>query len=679
MSLTPWLPIVRKIKDGEPVDQGTVNVPIDQLTQRDQHLYEKFDELSGKSVLISFGQPIHPAESLSVHELSIVYYKSDYRGVGLAKGTTGFSAAKSSSMYNPNSSNYSFGLLKTVYPEKQTADVFTEGLCELGVDIDHAEYGLLQRDRTGEMEPFAIGPYFLSTKDPGKITNSPSGIPVYVGFAISKRKFLLHTNVDEFSQFFVNYRFHVLDRIAGVALLNGDTWSIADSDLTKLGWVSVESIAGTPTPAGAVFYYNIPGYSSLVDTESSAYDASLASSEREEAYELRKYLPPVPANFIQLYVNGVLARYNNEYDTEGVFSVNEYGLWWHTAADGEQPWASNYPTETDPQYWVDIKDALAAADRKRIFISFSKFNPALRTQLVSSLVPYDRAATLTTPKATPSNFIKFYNKDNPSETSPTGDLLVDIDAKINLKGYSDNQLFQYPSLIDETYTANRALAALKYSREEGEFVGALTPVVAKILAGGGVSISEQPANSGVWKITAAQGLSGAVDSIEPINARLEFRELMSYIKLPVPSTTPYGLIGKIVLPKGYSNQRALRLVFHAFGDTSFVDGAANRTVALQFQYSAVSAANGASPTTRNTVDTAKYTPTINPVEVSLQALGAYNAYTSVRLVHADLVVPAEFISEDCVVNFKILRVATSNVNNSYAGNIGLIATYWEVV
>jgi hypothetical protein len=569
-------------------------------------------------------------------------------------------------------------LLKTIYSEKRTADVYTEGLCELPIDIDDPLHGLLQRDRAGVVERFNIGPYFLSAKDPGKITSEPSGIPVYVGFATSKRKFLLHTNVDEFSQFFINYRFNVLDRVAGVALLDNDTWSIADSDMNKLGWVSTSVMSGLSIPTGAVFYYNIPGYSALLDDTSTNYDASLSATEREEASELKKYLPPVPANFIQLYVDGVLARYNNDYDTGGVMSVNEYGLWWHTAADGSQPWSSSYPTETDPQYWVDIKNTLDSG-RKRLFTSFSKFNPALRTQLVSSLVPYDRPATANTPKATPSNFIKFYGKDNPAQTSPTGDLLVDIDAKFNNKGYSDHTSFSYPTTIDNTYTSNTAIAAVSYSKEDGEFKAAITPVVAKLLEGGGVALVEQPVGSGIWKITAAQGLSGLVDSVEPINARLEFRELMSYIKLPTPSTTPYGLIAKIVLPKGYLNRRTIRLVFHVFGDAGFAEGSTNRVIALQFQYSAVSAINGATPTTYNTVDTAKYAPITNPVEVPIVSTGLYSAYTSVRLVHADLVIPADLISDDCVINFKVLRVSTSNINNSYLGNVGIIASYWEVV
>ena len=259
MIVTPWLPTVRRIKDGEPVDQETVNVPIDQLTQREQHLYEKFEELNGKSVLISFGQPIYqdPDNSIDMGEISVVYYKKDLISEGLTKGTTGFSSSSSSSMFTPNDSNYSFGILKTVYPHTQKADVFIEGLCEFQKDIDDPDYGLIQ-SINGTVEEFKVGPYFLSPKTPGKITRDPSGIPVYLGYAISKRKFLLHTNVDEFSQFFINYRYHVLDRVAGKPSKSGeDIWTIENPDETKLGWVPA-TFPGVAIPTGAKFFYNIP-------------------------------------------------------------------------------------------------------------------------------------------------------------------------------------------------------------------------------------------------------------------------------------------------------------------------------------------------------------------------------------------------------------------------------------
>lgn len=803
MSMTPWLPTVRKIKDGEPVDQATVNVPIDQLTQREQHLYEKFEELQNKSVLTSFGQPIHPQETLIPNELNLVYYLSDSNGQGVSRGTTGFSSESSSSMFTPNNSNYTFGLVKTVYNQTRTVDVYTEGLCELTVDLDDPVRGLIQKQVSGEVETFTVGPYYLSSKNKGKITKDPSGIPVYIGYALSKRKFLLHTNVDEFSQFFINYRYHILDRVAGIPIKENNVWSIKtadfqspplyvassgsndgvivsntstrydgyiitslvngssvrskiDSDMytiqvtnagslaqarfsitslnnpaisttgvaltvdgtlfvdtnennsvklnftgtsafvlnsrwtlnvynykNRLGWVPADS-TGLAKPAGAKFFYSIPSQSSLaldsgLDTKTlneGQSNSEVVAFEKDEALELGKYLPPVPNNFIQLYLNGTLLRYNDIYDSAGIYAVNEYGLWWMSNADGEQPWSANYPTGSlaNPALWkTSIKIAIANT-RKNLFISFSKFNPALRTQLVSSLTPFNLEGNTNA-----SNFIKFYTKESDTyKTSYTGDLYVDIDPKIDVTGYTDNNTFTYPSDITNTFTADRALAAFKYSKPDGVFKAVVTPVVAKLIGSGGITVTEVGSATGVWRVDyAAQGSSGQVDSIEPINSRLEFRELTSYIKLPAPSTTPYGMIGKIVLPSGYANNRVLRLVFQLFGDISLEAATPNRSVAFQFEYSVVTASNGPAASDYTIVNTAKYSPAVNPVHFNLVDAGAaYTAYSSRRITHTDLVIPAQYIKEESIVNFKILR--TVPVSNSYLGNIGLLATYWEI-
>ena len=178
------------------------------MTQREQHLFEKFEELLGKSALISFGEPIHPLEpSWNTSELNLVYYKNDENGEGLSRCMTGFSSNTSSAIFQPKNSNYLFGLVKTTYPQTVSADLYTEGLCELPVDINHPTLGLIPAKPDGTPGDFAVGPYFLSAKVPGKITTDPSGVPVYVGYAINKRKFLLHSSVDEFSQFFINYRY----------------------------------------------------------------------------------------------------------------------------------------------------------------------------------------------------------------------------------------------------------------------------------------------------------------------------------------------------------------------------------------------------------------------------------------------------------------------------------------
>jgi hypothetical protein len=801
MSITPWIPVVRKIKDGEAVDQTTVNVPIEQMVQREQHLYEKFEEIGNKSVLTAFNQPIHPSENFDEAELNLVYYRSDEGGYGISKSLAGFYTATASSMFSPKKSNYSFGIVKTLYPDK-TADLFIEGLCEFEIDIDHATKGLIKN------ETFEVGPYFLSLKSPGKITKDPSGIPVYVGYALSKRKFLLHPNVDEFSQFFINYRYHALDRVAGEPTLSGGSWSISlkeyadapiytensgsvvgvqvantstayegipsqgiredvytikvttagnltsvrfsissknnvfttktnqslvsdilliddigNNDISldftgssnftlntewklyvstycrKLGWISAADAetSGAIPPEGAVFYYNIPGVTDILTDQgldSYVLDSGLATErtiyfEKDEALEFKKYLPPIPANFIELYSNGTLLRYKDIYDTGGVYSVNEYGLWWHTAVDGKQPWSSSYPTGSSghPALWKDSIKAVIASSRKNLFISFSKFNPVLKTQLVSSLKPFNTSTDRS------KNFLKLYSSDDTNTEASTGDLLVSVEAPTEYVGYKSGALttsqlttltddFVYPpiQLTGGVYprganiSYNRAVAAIKYSKDRGAFIAALTPVVAKLTGTGGINVTEQ--SEGIWNIDyLSQGTTGQVDSIEPINARLEFRGLTSFIKLPYPSSTPYGLIGKILLPKRTPEAKALKLVFHVFGDT---DSTTDSNVALEFEYSTTPiyrATLGAAQLSQTIVNaTADY---VSPSAINFSlSSDSYTAYRLIRIQEAGFTIPSTRILEDSVVNFKIIRSLADN--NNYSGNICITGIYWEI-
>lgn len=768
MSVTPWLPTVTRINDGDIIDQATLNTPIDQLTQREQHLYDKFAQLANKSVLVATDQAIHPKAVFASGELSLAYYKSDSDGQGLYKGTAGFSSSSSSSMFTPNLSNYSFGLVKSVNALQNTADIFIEGLCELDVAINDSTLGLIQKDASGVVETFAVGPYYLSSKSPGKITNNPSGIPVFIGYAISTTKFILHTNVDEFSQFFINYRYHILDRVAGtpvytptstasftgsisvattanpnsiltittgtisgvlvigstivgpgvtagtavVALISGTlgalnstyllsvphtaavttqaivssaptgTWAITNPNTNALGWVPA---TGT-SPLNAVFRYNIPSAAVMA---ASPEVSCITTEERTEAVELAKNLPPLPANFNQLYVNGTLIRYNDTYDTTGRYSIDTYGIWWYSNKANEVPWAQSYPTTyTSLNWqagWSAIKTTLGTG-RSNIFMSFSKFNPALRTQLVSSLAPIDTAT---------DSFIKFWSKDDPTKQSLTGDLLVEIKAPIAEVGYALTSggtvpALTYPTLPTTTpaFTANRAIAGLTYSKAAGGLQAAITPVVAKILGTKGIGVTETPAGSGIWQVSyLSEGAVGLVDSIEPINARLEFRGLTSYIKLPPTYTTSYGFIGKIVLPQGYFTGKDLNIVFHLFGDTQVSAGGPGN-VTFNFEYSTVSAKNGAYPVSANTSVGSISAKTPTTATFSMGALGDYTEYTAIKVTPTSLVgigtlstagsltIPGNVVSEDSIVNFKITRVAQAT--SPYLGNIGILATYWTI-
>lgn len=682
MPITPWVPAVRTIKDGEDVSQITVNKPLNQLIQREQHLYEKFEELLGKSVLISYNQEVHPDEQAGASpiisgELNVVYFKSDASGNGLCRAKAGFSSANSQSMYTPDKSNYAFGIIRDLNPDG-TANCYIEGLCELSVDIDDVDNGLIEVERGPggqviNVETFEVGPYYLSRKFPGKITKNPAGIPTYAGYALSKRQFLLHPAVDEFSQFFINYRYNLLDRPAATPVLDDGVWEIPGTTemLNRLGWVPASLLEGIYiVPPGAKFYYNIP--SSFAREQ-----GILSENEIIEASELRTLLPPVPANFIELTVNGVSQRLRDEYTPDGIYKINDYGIWWFADEEGLQPWADDlalFSVPWEPDDWPTYKGS--DARRPRFFISFSKFNPALRTQLVSSLRPFVDPGVENS-----SSFVQFYLRDNPNKTSSTGDLLVKVTPQFIERGR--NTTFVTPSTLTTTYTAGRAVADLGYDQVQGKFLKTLTPVVSELVGIGGISVS--PVNPGVndgkYSVAyMASGVYGHVDSIEPINARLEFRGLHSYIKLPFarPVTVPYGLIGKIVLPKKVINSAQLSLTMQVFGTSGYQLTSGDRKIVFNFEYAISTAQNSDAPPAviaANKVITplAQHTSLLT-VELTPPGQG-YEPYTSTNLEKV-FTIPASVLGEDSVVNFKLLRSFSENEN--YVGDIGMLAMYWGI-
>jgi hypothetical protein len=702
MSVTPWVPTVQLIQDGQAVEQAVVNVPLEQLIQRDQHLYDEFAELQGKSVLISFGTPIYPGDltgdsPIQLGQLNVVYYRKDVGGEGMSRAQTGFSSSNTSSMFAPNDSNYVFGIIKSVNPDN-TVDCFISGICELLVPIDDPINGLLEvsRDINGNpvSETFQVGPYYLSRKLPGKLTANPDGIPVYVGYAISPTVFLLQPSVDEFSQFFINYRYNILDRPVYPPVLgqNGTTWSIPTPaghahNPNRLGWIAANSdnlpgytIPTSPAGVTAKFFYYIPK-----DLNTTSPDKTvLNSDEIIEATELGSLLPPVPSNFVEIMSNGVVQRYADVYSPDGIYSIDDYGIWWYADQAGLQPWADDILSQGgwDPTNWETYKGSNFR--RSRLFISFAKFNPALRTQLVSSLRPFGAS----------SNFVSFYLKDNPDVSSPTGDLLVKITPQFISAGETPTLTTNtaLPTDIPDTvvnnqyttsdnYTAGSAVADLTYDQNLGKFVKVVTPVVAKLTGGGGISVTPVVGQPGSYNISyLTNGVYGLVDSIEPINSRLEFRGLNSYIRLPYtnPVTVPYGLIGKVVLTKNAINNVPLNLVFQVFGNQTYSSGNNNTELTFTFEYSATTAKNGAAPTSNKNLNSlvSLASAGAQTITLNMPTAGGYTAYTPINL-EGVLTIPAEYIAEDTVVNFKIVRNLSGDGNN-YTGDIGILGIYWGI-
>jgi len=398
MPITPWIPAVKVIKNGTDVSAEVVNPISAQHTQRAQHLYEKFNELSGKSVLVAFGLPILPSSSGDVREQLVVFY--DKEGVaesaesGISPAQVAFTSDTAfSSAYTPANSSYATGIVKSISGD--SADVYIWGLINLDHNIDDATYGLIQSDEIDEDAEFEPGPFYLSRSEAGKITRTPGGIAIYIGYAFDRTTFFLAPNVSEFNQFFTTYKFNILDRPAGTPELTGSTWDVngvsvvsGDGGINHVGWIPVSALTGGPleslVPDGAKFFYNLPS-EELINDDSAVDDDG---DDRDEQIELSRSLPPNPTNVTLLTVNGVIQSSRDNAD-DGLYQVTEAGIWWFSDEDGQQPWASDIETAVAVTF-DNTTDEVIVPDGAFVL------NDALRFELVGGAVIPTGLATGTT-------------------------------------------------------------------------------------------------------------------------------------------------------------------------------------------------------------------------------------------------------------------------------------------
>lgn len=415
MPTTPWIPAVKTIRDGTDVSAAVINPIFTQHTQREQHLKELFDELLNKSVLVAYSQPILSANVGDIKKNSVVFYDrsgSDY-GLGLAK-TDFAQSSRNNTAYNPSNSSYAFGIVSAVSTSPtDTADVFMLGLVEFETDmnIDTVDNpSIIQSDERVEPdETFEPGPLFLSRIEAGKLTRSPGGVAVFIGYAVSRTQLMLSPDVSEFNQFFTAFRYNILDRPAGepyydAAANTGDGgWTIvgtAAENKKHIGWVPVtEDYVGTeiwenhtPTDGDGnkpAFFYNLPSAADIED------DTGVDSDERAQQLDLDSTLPPNPVNFTFFTVNGVIQA-NSDLDKYGPYTINEVGLWWWSNYADQTPWAEDIPIEVEVTFsgdevTFDTEHSLVVGDRL-VFATTS----ALPAELTEGTTYFVRSIVSTT-------------------------------------------------------------------------------------------------------------------------------------------------------------------------------------------------------------------------------------------------------------------------------------------
>lgn len=725
MAITPWIPTVAKIKNGEDVSAEVVNPILAQHTQREQHLFEKIATITDKSVLIAYDQPLLPSTVGSIAKYKVVYYTREYVGnvaqEGLTLAKTEFAVTVNSSSFTTAASAYTFGLVKDVHLDYDTADVYLMGLVELDVDIDDPTYGLIQTteiDQAGDFEP---GPFFLSRSQPGKITRNPGGISIFIGYALNRRKILFAPNVSEFNQFFTTYKYNLLDRPIGQPVYDTDHWTIINPDLSRVGWVGVADLSPALqliAPFGAKFFYNLPAQS-LIET-----DTGISQTKQTEQIDLAKALPPNPPNLTFLTVNGIVQSDIQSDAVSGIYKVDDIGIWWFSDADEQQPWAQDlvatssvtidYVTNASDLTVVD--HGFAAGDKIRLAASV-QFPAVVEGDALDSATDYyvteisgDTFKIARTETGAPIEFTsngdgvyvsqpyiwKFnsgseeqrpktylqFLKFNPAlkesvvtslnKANPTSSIIKffksDLVTESNVGDLYAQMLLDF---VDGTPAISSATAIkqLQFNQTTGQIGVINTPVISKLSAGAGVILTPVSGEPGHYVVSSSSNsTSGVVSNIEPDGAELLYSGLHSYINMTVPSVLPSKIIGKILLPYSIPNNDLTFVMLMLATENTLV----TKSVEFEFRYSISKPGLvlGSS---------------IGPTTLSFSIPASYTAKSVLKVGNATGAIPlpafkipaAQIAGGDCAVNFELYRKLATGTN-PLTTPIGIVDIYWRI-
>jgi hypothetical protein len=727
MSITPWIPTVNKIANGDDVSAEVVNPILAQHTQREQHLYEKFATVANKSVLIAYEQPLLPDTQAQIKENHVVYYHrkivNEVPQEGLTLAQTAFEVTVNSSAFTTKTSAYCFGLVKSIYNTK--ADVYLVGLVELTVNIDNVAYGLIQSDECAPDSEFEPGPFFLSRTEAGKITRNPGGVAIYVGYALNRTSFLFAPNVSEFNQFFTTYKFNILDRPIGKPKYVAGHWTIENPDTTRVGWIGVDDLTQAQidiAPVGAKFFYNLPA-----DIESdTGIDVGTSKPRRLEQIELAKALPPNPPNLTFLTVNGIVQADIQSDSISGTYKVDDLGIWWFSDLDGQQPWAEDLIASlpftidaTSDKLTFNNDHKFELADRVKLlttglfpdvdggddlnpdtdyYVVEIPENNTIKLGRVAGGGPIDftstGSGTLSIPQPyiwkfssgseeqRPKTYLQFL-KFNPALKEGVVTSLKKFYPNSNILKFYKNNFSTTPAIessvgdlyakvflefLAGTPVSNSATAikTLEYVESTGKVTVTNTPVVSVLEAGAGITLTSS--GEGRYIVSSSSNsTSGVVSNIEPDGAELIYSGLHSYINMTVPSVLPSKILGKILLPYSIPNNDLTFVMLLMANETTLVA----KNVDFDFRYSI------SKPGT-------VLGSTIFPTTLSFALPAKYTAKTVLKVGNTAGAIPlpafkipaAQISGGDCAVNFELFRKRSET--SPLDSVISIIDIYWKI-
>lgn len=355
--MTRWRELIRSVQNGQPVDAGNTNRPINDVQGNVAYLKALFDAAEIGQAL--FARDVALQEDCLVGQA--VYWDEDEQHFAQAKAAATISTDTGVTLAD------TANVLGVLY-EKTTS---TSGTVLL---LGYAELSI---ENAIDTDDVAAGFYFLSGTTPGGLTQQQPDIGIGVLFADGHGRVLVHPQHRNFLDDHRHYKISLYARPAGTVTepTVGDPHEITDADDTLPGWLPAnhERFAGI-APDGAKFGYNLSAHQ-----------------------ELNELWPPIPVTAASIFVErpqltpDVMANVIGATMMDPrMVRIDENGIWWMTDAYNQAPWDTDYDS-SNSLYGSSLSydDSNGPEQIMRIWFCFALPTYANNRNVVTRLTPAD--------------------------------------------------------------------------------------------------------------------------------------------------------------------------------------------------------------------------------------------------------------------------------------------------
>ena len=523
-------PTVSVLSDGEKVNSGITNRPLNQLVDRTDYLKARLDALQDSlQVVTAFDQEVGDL----VLPSQIVYF--DVTSGKLQPAVAELTASGAPPTYVPTKRNFVVGIATNIrgVPGSKICDLFIRGRIPAG-----------KVTATNLVETTAIvlvgKPYYLTIKpsEVGRCSSVVPGLRVLIGLFDDTGAFFLDPDIQSLGEDHVHFQFS----------LDNTKWSDTGPSAVLTGTPTFTTTTQSVTGAGTLFTSEVaPGDAIRLDADGLWYQVDAVLSDTSlvltvpyagaggsgagsvavgpwlyPGTELDPF-PPIPFESTVLTLNGHILEFGTDFfvDTDGVHLEILAGA----------------PTD----------DGLSEF---QLFYTF----------------PLGQSSAGVTALKTGTDNLRIENC-SPGGPPTTGNLKISHIQKIDL--------------LSESQLTGRAIKTLGVDPITGHLLLRTGPVVEKILPGSGLSITPSDGSGTVTlSVTGAAELLSPIPSIVLRNAKESIHNLTSYIEMPEGVRSAF--FGKLRLPATLDTTKTLDFVFEMLGEVGVTISAANAIFEMEY-------------------------------------------------------------------------------------------------